>query len=65
ALFGRKINLAEHPVALVRLMRAVVERELTPAEAVDAYHAELKRGGLKAVTPLADDRLITDPVLKG
>ena len=38
ALFGRKINLAESPLDIVRLMRAVSDGALTPLEAVEDYH---------------------------
>jgi hypothetical protein len=64
ALFGRKINFAESPVELVRLMRAVVEHALTPAEAVKAYHDHLAGAGLAADRALADDLEITEAVLK-
>jgi len=64
ALFGRKIYLAEAPLDLVRLMRAVVEHEIGPEEAVRDYHDRLARAGIKPKTPLARDRKITDPVLK-
>jgi hypothetical protein len=64
ALFGRKIYLAEAPLDLVRLMRAVVERKLGPEEAVRVYHDGLARAGIKPKTPLAKDRRISDPVLK-
>lgn len=65
ALFGRKINLAEDPIALVRTMRAVVEREIKPEEAVKAYHDGLKKAGLKPTLPLSKDRQISEKVLKG
>jgi hypothetical protein len=64
ALFGRKINFAEAPVELVRLMRAVVEHQLTPAEAVRAYHDELTRRHLRPDRELAADLVTTDPLLK-
>jgi hypothetical protein len=64
ALFGRKIYRAEAPLDLVRLMRAVVERELGPEEAVRAYHDGLARAGIKPMLPLSRDRKITDPVLE-
>jgi hypothetical protein len=65
ALFGRKFNLAESPVELVRLMRAVVEGELGGAEAVKAYHDHLKKQKLPADRGFDSDIEITDPVLKG
>lgn len=64
-LFGRKINLAEDPLALVALMRQVVDGELPPAEAVKVYHDGLKKNGLAAARPLAEDTEITEEVLKG
>jgi hypothetical protein len=64
ALFGRKINLAESPLDVVRLMRAVADGALTPLEAVKTYHAALQKQGLKPVRDLADDSAITEPALK-
>lgn len=64
ALFGRKINLAEDPIALVRFMRAVVEKEIGPKEAVAAYHEALAKAGKKPTLPLAKDRLISEAALK-
>jgi len=64
ALFGRKINLAQSPLDLVRFMRAVVERQLPPDEAVKAYHGALQDKGIKPVLSLADDLDISDPILK-
>ena len=64
ALFGRKIYRAEVPLDLVRLMRAVVERELGPEEAVSVYHDGLARAGIKPATPLSRDRKITEAVLR-
>ena len=63
-MFGRKINLAELPVELVKMMRAVVEKAVGPEEAVRAYHDVLARAGLKPTLALAKDRQITDPILK-
>jgi hypothetical protein len=64
ALFGRKINLAESPLAIVRLMRAVVDGAVKPEEGVRAYHAELQKAGLRPKRPLDEDCLITEAVLK-
>lgn len=65
ALFGRKINLAESPVDLVAMFRPVLERDLTPAEAVKEYHARLAKKKLKSVRALDDDLAITESVLEG
>ncbi len=64
ALFGRKINLAESPLDIVRLMRAVSDGALTPTEAVEDYHDALGRKGLKPSRDFADDSEITDAVLR-
>lgn len=64
ALFGRKINLAEAPLHLIVLMRAVADGTLGPEEAVRAYHGELQKLGLTPTRALADDRQITEDVLK-
>jgi hypothetical protein len=63
ALFGRKINLAESPLDVVRLMRAVSDGALTPSEAVEDYHDALRRKGLKPARDYADDREITEAAL--
>lgn len=59
ALFGRKINLAEAPLALIALMRAVVEGAIAPDEAVAAYHGELQKAKIKPTRSLEEDRAIT------
>lgn len=64
ALFGRKINLAESPLAIIRLMREVVDGTIRPEEAVRAYHAELAREGYKPLRALEDDVRITEASLK-
>ncbi len=65
ALFGRKINLAEAPTSLVRLMRRVVEGEAQPEEAVKIYHDELEKAGVAPHLELSRDIEITEPILKG
>jgi hypothetical protein len=65
ALFGRKINLAEAPLELVRLMRGVIERSIAAPDAVKAYHGHLAKRKIAADRDLAADIEITDPVLKG
>ena len=64
ALFGRKINFAESPLTLVALMRRVIEREVSPVEAVRAYHATLVSKGIRPLLTMADDVEISDPVLR-
>jgi DhnA family fructose-bisphosphate aldolase class Ia len=64
ALFGRKINLAEDPISLVRFMRAVVEKQVAPEEAVKAYHDGLRKSSLQPTLPIAKDCEITEAALK-
>ncbi|MBV8106643.1 MAG: hypothetical protein JO223_18830 [Hyphomicrobiales bacterium] len=64
ALFGRKINLAESPLDIVRLMRAVSDGALTSLEAVEDYHEALRKKCLAPVRDLERDSQITEPVLK-
>jgi hypothetical protein len=63
ALFGRKIQRAESQLELVGLMRPVLRGELTPAEAVRAYHTALDKADTSAHRPLAADLELTDPVM--
>lgn len=65
ALFGRKIKLAESPLDLLSFFRPVVERSLTPEEAVKAYHAVLAKKKLKPIRSQEDDQKITESVLEG
>ena len=64
ALFGRKINLAELPLDIVRLMRAVSDGALTPLEAVEDYHEALRKKNVKPMRDFAEDGEITEAVLK-
>lgn len=65
ALFGRKINLAESPLDLVSHFRPVLERKVSPAEAVRSYHAALSKAGIRPKRSLEDDLVITETVLEG
>jgi hypothetical protein len=64
ALFGRKIQQAESQLDLVGLMRPVLRGELSPADAVHAYHKALDGAGLVPRRPLRADLEVTDPVLQ-
>ena len=64
ALFGRKINLAEAPLAMVRHMRAVADGSLTPSQAVKAYHGALQKEGIKPHRDLSADDQITEAALR-
>ncbi|MFB2550455.1 beta/alpha barrel domain-containing protein [Ensifer soli] len=63
ALFGRKINLAEDPLAMVKLMRAVADGDVSPEEAVKAYHGALQAQGQTPMRSLEDDLVTTETVL--
>lgn len=64
ALFGRKINLAESPIELVRLMRSVIEENMTAEQAVVAYHEHLAESSIMPIRTLKADKQITEDVLK-
>ena len=63
ALFGRKINLAEDPLAIVSFMREVASGNIQPLDAVKAYHAGLQKSGLTPIRALGVDSEITEKVL--
>ena len=64
ALFGRKIQRAESQLDLVGLMRPVLRGELSPADAVRAYHEALAKAELTPQRSLDADLEVTDPVLR-
>lgn len=55
ALFGRKINLSEHPLTFIAFLRRIVDGEINPADAVRAYHAALQQLGIRPQRPLGED----------
>jgi hypothetical protein len=59
ALFGRKIKDSEDPLAFIHMLRAITDGDISPEEAVRAYHHELERRGIKPDRPLKDDLRIT------
>ena len=63
SLFGRKINLAESPLDILRLMRAVASEGKAPADAVVEYHDILKEKGITPDRPFEEDQKITESVL--
>ncbi|MFB9948814.1 hypothetical protein ACFFP0_08140 [Rhizobium puerariae] len=64
ALFGRKINMAEHQPALVAWMRAVAGGDASPREAVRGYHGDLQKYGISPDRSIDDDLVISEEVLK-
>lgn len=59
ALFGRKINSAEHQLEFVRHLRTVADGGLAARDAVRSYHAALAALGLAPHRPLDDDLALT------
>jgi hypothetical protein len=62
ALFGRKINQAEDQLAFITMLRLIADSEISPEEAVRAYHGKLKDAGIKPHRRLADDMQSTESV---
>jgi len=60
ALFGRKINNAEHQLAFIEMLRLITDGKVSPEEAVRAYHGVLQGKGIKPHRPLDDDLKLTD-----
>jgi hypothetical protein len=63
ALYGRKINNAEHQLAFIEMLRLITGGEATPEEAVRAYHGVLQAQGIKPHRTLEDDLKTTDPAM--
>jgi len=63
ALFGRKINNAEHQLSFIQFLRWIADGEIAPDEAVRAYHGVLKGLGIAPVRSLAEDMKLTDTAL--
>ena len=63
ALFGRKINHAEHQLAFIEMLRLITDGRISPEEAVRAYHGVLQAKGLKPHRPLEKDLQLTDQAM--
>jgi len=59
ALFGRKINRAEHQLTFIKFLRLVADREMAPKEAVAAYHDELQKRRIRPRLSLEQDLELT------
>lgn len=59
ALFGRKINHAEQPLAFIEFLRRIVEGAINPEEAVRAYHGVLQSLNIAPHRPLDEDLKLT------
>jgi hypothetical protein len=60
ALFGRKINNAEHQLAFIEMLRLITDGRISPEEAVRAYHGVLQGKGIRPKLPLEQDLVLTD-----
>jgi hypothetical protein len=63
ALFGRKINAAEHQLSFVEHLRRVADDEILPAEAVKSYHSVLTRLRIPPHRPIHQDLELTSSYL--
>jgi hypothetical protein len=63
ALFGRKINNAECQLAFVQFLRLIVDRVISPEEAVRAYHAVLEKLNIRPQRALTDDQVLQTGVM--
>ncbi len=63
ALFGRKINNAEHQLAFIQFLRMIADDQIGAAEAVRAYHGVLQGLGIKPNRTLEKDMEMTDQAL--
>lgn len=64
ALYGRKINHAEHQLAFIEMLRLITEGRIGPEEAVRAYHGVLQARGIRPRRTLEEDLQITEPALR-
>jgi hypothetical protein len=63
ALFGRKINNAEHQLAFIEMLRLITDGKISPEEAVRAYHGVLQGKGIKPHRALEEDLKLTDQAM--
>jgi len=62
ALFGRKINRAEHQLAFIQFLRRVADGDIKPKEATAAYHGELQKLKIRPRLSLEQDLELTQKV---
>jgi len=63
ALYGRKINNAEHQLAFIEMLRLITNKVISPEEAVYAYHGVLQKKGIKPKLPLEKDLELTNQAM--
>jgi len=59
ALFGRKINNSEHQLSFIQFLRWIADGEVSPEEAVRAYHGVLDKLGIRPRRSLQQDMQLT------
>ncbi|MGL6194478.1 MAG: hypothetical protein ACRC2T_06610 [Thermoguttaceae bacterium] len=60
ALYGRKINNAEHQLSFIRYLRMIADSEIKPVEATKAYHGDLQKLKITPRRKLEDDLQATE-----
>ncbi len=63
ALFGRKINNAEHQLSFIQFLRWIADGEATAEQAVPAYHGVLQGLGIRPHRPLDEDMQLTNQAI--
>src|SRR5580704_874897 len=63
ALYGRKINNAEHQLAFIEMLRLITDGKISPEEAVRAYHGVLQARKITPKLPLEKDLELTDQAM--
>jgi hypothetical protein len=63
ALFGRKINNAEHQLAFVEMLRLITDGRISPEEAVRAYHGILQANKIPPHRSLEEDLKLTNQAM--
>jgi len=58
-LYGRKINNSEHQLSFVRYLRAIADGQISPEDAVRAYHGDLQKLNIKPYRDLKTDMELT------
>ncbi len=64
ALFGRKIKNAEEPLSFIECLRQVADGNLSPEDAVAAYHDALAKRGIEPWRTLKNDLEVTATELR-
>ena len=63
ALYGRKINNAEHQLAFIEFLRLIADGGISAEEAVHAYHGVLQSKGIQPQRSLDEDLVITNQAM--